>query len=400
MHPINITITHLKQLHNDPFENGSAVSTPRSEISRVFVVSSQLQIAQTLIARSMDCPVVIEGWGAPPTMSAANIDAQELQDIYTTFPRGIFPSFKELTPEQQDMLYEKGSPYILVGLGIIPSIHRSIILNSEACQATTRLVEQYAHSSRYAHYLPGFYRDRLRAIEKLNIPREEEAIQCAMEAVFCNIASNGYTAGTAQQVFLVYGAAHDFSRYHNTIQSYKNDPDFSANITIEVVDCVVTPKSMPKLHATSKLTYLNAVGIGGGLALGLGIVLLFTGIFAPLGAGILGAGVTLGLSIVVGATLGPVLYSLCKWIGRQFSLFNNAPPTPPAHADLSTAFLASSSHVGILHDLTRGQATDQTIKEPHRNQISEIDSPSLETSSVAAYSVPTEESTETVLRFA
>lgn len=401
MHSINITITHIKQLHNDPFENGSVVNTPQSQTSRVSVVMSQLQIATTLIARSMSCPVVIEGWGAPPTMSAADIDIQELQHIRDTFPQGIIPSlFKNLTPKQQDMLYEKGSPYILMALGIIPSIHRSIIPNSEACQATKQLFDRYATPSRYELFFPGFYKARNLAINKLNAPREEEAIQCAMESVFFNIASHGYTAGTVQQVFLVYGAAHDFSRYHNTVQSYKNDPELSANITIEVIDCVIAPKNMSTLDATSKHKYLNAAIIGRGLAMGLGLALLFTGIFAPLGAGLLGAGVTLGVGVVVGAILSPVLYSIGKWIYRQFSLFNNEPPAPPAHTEFGTAFLASSSHVDMLHDLTRGQATKQTMIEPKIDRISEIASPSLDTPSFTAYSVPTEESSETVLRFA
>ena len=167
-----IKVTHIAQAHRLPF--GIEASDVYMEKS----LRSQLTIAK-LLQDNKTTPVLLEGL----TENSSDFSGRMAGVARHFFPRGVPESLAELNKDQKKFLYEYGAARTLHFLGVIQTLNRSI--HPGQSEKIDRLIK----AGDYSH---------------INVPREIEAMSCIAEVISEKKTDN---------VFLIYGGAHDFSPY-------------------------------------------------------------------------------------------------------------------------------------------------------------------------------------------
>lgn len=167
-----IKVTHIAQAHRLRF------GIEASDVYMEYSLRSQLTIAK-LLQDNKTTPVFLEGL----TENSSNYSGPIANVARHFFPRGVPETLAELTKDQKEFLYEYGAARTLHFLGVIQTLNRSI--HPEQSEKIDRLIK----AGDYSH---------------INERREIEAMLCIAEVISEKETDN---------VFLIYGGAHNFSSY-------------------------------------------------------------------------------------------------------------------------------------------------------------------------------------------
>ncbi len=243
-----IEILHVAQTHRDALrtldEHKANGGTGAARNLLDMVVQSQLKVAQ-LIKKHPNTPVVSESCGR--TLSYPLTDEVSIQihkKIKEIYSQGMPEKLESLTDVQKRLLYEYGAPFLLFFLGQIKTLYRSSNEDGEVANAMKHM-SSVKDSDNYNELL-----------DILDEPREKEAIQHAIEAIYLDDLKNNTTnlpnhQLLNRQVLLVYGSAHNFKRH--CTKSYSSQYG-QLDIAVQIIDCSSSNKMQeaPSAHSPDK----------------------------------------------------------------------------------------------------------------------------------------------------
>jgi len=172
---------HIRQLHANPHDRLFSSDDPLKEC----VVASQLKVAQA-IKQYPDCPVLAES--LEENINIKDCDRELVLRAKVLFPNGIPSNSEELSFAQKKMIYEFGAPDLLLLLGEIPTLHKTV----QKEVAANLLKEALAGNSEI----------RFEA-------REQQAVVCAKEI----LSSQQCVNQDRPTVLVVFGGLHDFGPF-------------------------------------------------------------------------------------------------------------------------------------------------------------------------------------------
>jgi len=234
-----IEILHVAQSHGDPVKSfDEHIESDGLKVAIKLldkIVQAQLKVVQT-IKKYSNIPVVNEGCDRTLSHPLTDDIAIQLSDVIKEiFPQGIPEKLDSLTYVQKRLLYDYGAPFLLFMLGQITTLYRS-------CDEDGELAEAEKHLSSIKN--DNYYN---KLLDILDVPREKEAIQYAIEAIYLDNNKINTTCLPNRQVLLVYGSAHNFKRH--CIEPYLSQYGL-LDIAVQVIDCSSSNK-MQKPPSTS-----------------------------------------------------------------------------------------------------------------------------------------------------
>lgn len=375
----NIKIIHLAQTHAYPFGSleQTGLSFGEREELLTQIAQSQLAIAQHIKQNYPGYPLVIEGLSSTCENPNDSIRADVLTHIKNIFPTGLPEPHENLSPEQKMAFYKHGAGIILFVLGELSIIYRATKLNTSPHAELSQLVSPKSPRSFLTH-LPFYNYFRLRNVLRLNTPREEQAIECVIEA------NDLHYSRTAKQspILLLFGAAHNFKQYHG--QRYSTRLQDFVNIETATVNFSARLTFFNQLVARRYSETLEARA-----SVGVIFCMVLAGcIFSSFGVGLAGAILIIPVSAIIGymavKIAHKIYHSIGNWIATSNTSRNALVSTDPPY----TENLVVSSYTPISQQLSDHEPTGTrlttinapAIRQETTNEIRKPDCTPLDSS--------------------